>query len=235
MTRQRYFDDRAALQAALLIELQQCIQSALEARGEAVLALSGGTTPIPLYAALASSQLDWKRVQFALVDERWVDLTHEASNEAAIRQALQPALERGAQLLGMKNTAASAQEGQADCAAAYQWLPRPFDVVLLGMGEDGHTASWFPSAEGLAEALREDAPCCVAVTARESPVTGQYTERMTLSLPAVLNTRRLWLLVTGESKRGVLNVAADGESVEEIPVRAILKQTTVPLDIWWAP
>lgn len=229
------FADRPALVAGLRQHLVDTIASAIRERGIAVLALSGGSTPIPLYAELAGEALDWSRVEFVLVDERWVNMDHAASNEAAIREALAPALVAGATLTGMKNPAATAADGLELCNDAYGRLPRPFDLVLLGMGEDGHTASLFPHADGLDAALADDAPCCVAITAHQSAVTGANTERMTLSLPAIRDARETILLITGDAKQRVLDQAIAGDDVSAMPVRALLQRGNSSLTVWWSP
>jgi len=230
------FSDRNDLVATLKKHLVDVIRNAIAERGQATLALSGGSTPLPLYAELANESLDWERVCVALVDERWVNADHPASNETAIRSALAPALAAGATLIGMKNASTSASAGLPDCLQAYDALRLPFDLVLLGMGEDGHTASWFPHAAGLDEALAKDAPRCAAVIAQQSAVTGANTERMTLTLPAIASARDIVLLITGDSKQRVLESAiARPQAVADMPVRALLAYESAPLDVWWSP
>ena len=236
MSTERFFTARAALTEALCAALLRAIDAGIAARGVALVGLSGGGTPLPVYRQLAEQPRDWSRVVFALVDERWVPLDHPASNERALRQALAPALERGARLQGMKTPASSAAEGLAACTSAYRALPLPFDLVLLGMGEDGHIASLFPQAQGLATALDKtrDAPCA-AITAARSAVTGECTERMTLTLAALCRARELALLIVGEQKRRALAEAAAGSDVATMPVRALLGRDAPPLTLWWAP
>lgn len=230
------FDARDALVSALKSHLLNTIQHSIAERGKAVLALSGGSTPIPLYAELALEPLEWGKVCFALVDERWVDADHPASNETAIRSALAPALAAGAMLIGMKNSSANAHEGLPACLDAFDALPLPFDLVLLGMGEDGHTASWFPHAHGLEDALAQDAPRCAAVIAKPSKVTGDNTERMTLTLPAVASARDIVLLITGDSKRHVFEIAIKHpRNIFDMPVRALLADDAAPIEVWWSP
>lgn len=229
------FDAREALIEALVAHLHALIESAVAARGQAVLALSGGSTPIPVYAAIAQHRMDWPKVRFVLVDERWVDADHPASNETALRHALAPALAAGASLVGMKTPHATAGQGLDSCLARYRTLAMPFDVVLLGMGEDGHTASLFPHAVGLMQALAAEAPPCAVIHAQHSAVTGANTERMTLTLPAIINTREIILLITGEGKQRVLEQALGDGAVEAMPVRALLQQVELPLVVWSSP
>jgi len=136
----------------------------------------------------------------------------------------------------MKNTADTAQEGLADCEAAYQQLAQPFDITILGMGNDGHTASLFPHANGLEAALNPDSPeLCTAIIAHQSEVTGAITERMTLSLAGLLQSKTLVLLITGQEKLDVLRKAQAGTDVAEMPIRAVLQQDRVPVVVYWAP
>lgn len=234
MVSERLFESRAELTAALQQECEQALVAAVEERGEATFMVSGGSSPEALYKAMSNSDLPWEFIYVALVDERWVDYDHDKSNEAFVVKSLIQNKAAVTNLVGMKNTAESAQEGLADCEAAYQQLAQPFDITILGMGSDGHTASLFPHANGLQEALTTSA-LCAAINAHPSEVTGAITERMTLSLNGLLQSRSLVLLITGEEKLNVLRAAQAGTDVNEMPVRALLQQDRVPLTIYWAP
>jgi 6-phosphogluconolactonase len=236
MAIEKLFDDRASLVAALQAECVSALQAALEERGEATFMVSGGSTPEPLYRSLSEVDLDWSSVYVALVDERWVDFEHDKSNEAFTVRTLMQNKAAAAHLIGMKNTAETAVEGLADCESVYQQLAQPFDMTILGMGSDGHTASLFPHAQGLTEALNPESDAlCAAIMAHQSEVTGTVTERMTLTLAGLLRSRRLVLLLTGEDKLRVLREAQAGTDVETMPIRAVLQQDRVPLEIYWAP
>ena len=198
--------------------------------------VSGGSTPEPLYKALSNSDLDWESVYVALVDERWVDIGHDKSNEAFTVKHLIQNKAAAANLIGMKNSAETAAAGLADCEAAYQQLAQPFDITILGMGSDGHTASLFPHAQGLDEALNPDSDSlCAAITAKQSEVTGAIVERMTLSLAGLLRSKSLVLLITGEEKLAVLRAAQGEGDVKDMPIRAVLRQDRVPVTVYWAP
>jgi 6-phosphogluconolactonase len=222
--------------AALEAECVAALTKAVEERGEATFMVSGGSTPEPLYKSLSNQNLPWESIYVALVDERWVDFEHDKSNEAFTVKHLIQNKAAATNLVGMKNTAATAQEGLADCEAAYQQLAQPFDVTILGMGSDGHTASLFPHANGLDAALNPDSPeLCAAIIAHQSEVTGAITERMTLSLAGLLKSKVLVLLITGQEKLDVLRKAQAGTDVKEMPIRAVLQQDRVPVVIYWAP
>lgn len=236
MLTEKLFESRTDMIAALQEECLAALRSAIDERGEATFMVSGGSSPEPLYKSLSTVALDWDSVYIALVDERWVDFDHDKSNEAFIVRTLMQNQAAKANLVGMKNTADTAAEGLADCEAAYQQLAQPFDVTILGMGSDGHTASLFPHAQGLTAALDPTAaPLCAAIIANQSEVTGTVTERMTLTLAGLLRSRSLLLLITGEEKLNVLRQAQAGKDVSEMPVRAVLQQQQVPVTVYWAP
>lgn len=236
MLNEKLFENRAEMIAALQAECLSALSEAIETRGEASFMVSGGSTPEALYKSMSEVDLAWDSVYVALVDERWVDFDHDKSNEAFTVKTLMQNKAAAANLIGMKNSAATAAEGLADCESVYQQLAQPFAVTILGMGSDGHTASLFPHAPGLVEALDpEGTTLCAAITAHPSEVTGAITERMTLTLAGLLKSRTLILLITGDEKLAVLRKAQAGNDVSEMPMRAILQQQQVPVTLYWAP
>ena len=236
MLTERLFESRQEMVAALHAECVQALSSAVEERGEATFMVSGGSTPEPLYKSLSDADIDWGAIYVALVDERWVDFDHEKSNEAFTVKSLIQNKAAIANVVGMKNTAETPQEGLSDCEAAYQQLAQPFDITILGMGSDGHTASLFPHADGLDAALNpESNELCAAITAKQSEVTGAFVERMTLSLAGLLKSKSLVLLITGDEKLAVLRKAQAGTDAKEMPIRAVLQQQKVPVIVYWAP
>jgi 6-phosphogluconolactonase len=236
MLTERLFSTRDEMIAELQQVCVNALNEAIENRGEATFMVSGGSTPEPLYKSMSQLELDWESVYVALVDERWVDFDHDKSNEAFTVKHLIQYKAAVANLVGMKNTAETAAEGLADCEAAYQQLAQPFDITILGMGNDGHTASLFPHAQGLDAALNpESTELCTAITAIQSEVTGAFTERMTLTLAGLLRSKALFLLITGDEKLAVLRKAQAGSDVNEMPIRAVLQQDRVPVVVYWAP
>jgi 6-phosphogluconolactonase len=236
MVKEFLFPDQNQLFTSLANNCQSHLQKSITTNGVASLMVSGGSTPVPLYEALAKSDMDWKNIHVALVDERWVDKEHNASNEALIYRSLLHSKAEKAPFMGMKNSTANAIAGCLETEAQYQKLPQPFTVTILGMGSDGHTASLFPHAEGLSEALAEDNQQLTApIMAIQSEVTGVNTERVTLTLSGLLKSERLILIITGEEKLAVFREAISEGAVEDMPIRALLRQNKVPFELYWAP
>ena len=225
------FPDALTLAHALCGEIKVDLEEALDVRGAASLIVSGGRTPLTLFAQLRTETLDWPKIWVALADERWVETTSEASNERMVRENL--LLERAApaRFVGLKNPAPTPEAGADWAWRALSRVPRPYDVVVLGMGDDGHTASLFPGSLALSRALDATAPPgCVAVNALAAPHA-----RVSLNLAALLDSRRIVLHIEGEKKWQVYQRARMPGSGAELPVRAILQQREVPVDVYWAP
>jgi 6-phosphogluconolactonase len=165
-----------------------------------------------------------------------VDNDHSASNEALVKRSLLINNAKAAEFIGMKTSAITALAGQAETEANYRRLPQPFSLAIVGMGPDGHTASLFPHAKGLAQAIQTDNEnLTAAIKATQSEVTGPNTERLTLTLSALMKTDRLVILFTGEDKLTVFNAAQKPGSIEDMPIRALLHQEQVPVELYWAP
>jgi 6-phosphogluconolactonase len=226
MPREHFFDSDAELLAALEQDVVATLDSAIKNAGRAVLAVSGGNTPKPLFERLASAPIAFEHLFITLVDERWVDVSDDASNEAMVRETLLQGQAVAAHFVPLKNAAATATAGVAATATALATLPRPFDLVLLGMGDDGHTASLFPGAAQLKEGLSTTAPC-LAVTPPAAP-----HERMTLSAHRLLDTKRLILHISGAAKMKAYQEAMADGPVDDHPIRFFLRQQQVPIDVY---
>lgn len=236
MISEHFFGDRDSLSAALSMECQLLLSRAVSERGSASFLVSGGSTPQPLYRKLATAELPWRDVSVALVDERWVEPGADGSNETFVRDNLLQQRAAEAHYIATKNGHASAAAGLAECERAYAALPRPFDLAILGMGPDGHTASLFPHAHGLETALDLNRrQLCAAIEAIPSTVTGALIERMTLSLYGLLQSRQLHLMITGEEKLQVYRTARDNDDLASMPISAVLRQERVPVSVYWAP
>ena len=225
------FPDAIALAHALSGEIEVDLGEAIAARGAASLVVSGGRTPKRLYEQLRTEKLDWAKVWVTLADERWVETTSELSNERLVRETLLTGAAAAARFVGLKNPAATPEAGAEWATRALTRAPRPFDVVVLGMGEDGHTASLFPGSLALSRALDPSAPPgCVAVNALAAPHA-----RMSLNLAALLDSRRIILHFEGEAKWQVYLRARAPGAAAELPVRAVLHQKETPVDVFWSP
>lgn len=230
------FPDALGLARALAGEIQVELQEAIAARGHASLVVSGGRTPIALFHQLAAEKLAWDKVWVTLADERWVDVHDAASNERLVRAELLRDHAATAQFIGLKNAAATPEAGVEWAWRSLARIAKPFDVVVLGMGDDGHTASLFPPTSTnpsphLTQALNTSLPpTCVAMQAPVEP-----RARLSLNLNALLDTRRIILHIQGESKWSVYQAAKAHGPVAQLPVRAVLHQQLVPVEVFWSP
>lgn len=223
------FDDREAMAEAMADDVADLLRAAIDDRGRASLAVSGGSTPEAMFRCLSEQGLAWERVIVTLVDERWVPPDASDSNERLVRTALLQGPAAAARFVGLKNPATTPEAGLAETERALREVPRPFDVMVLGMGDDGHTASLFPGTAELAAALDPTAPACASVR----PPALQ--PRMTLTLPAILDSRYILLLLAGRSKWDIYKQVLAGTDATAMPIRAVFAQTRAPLEVYWAP
>jgi 6-phosphogluconolactonase len=230
-TRLKRFPTMAELAQALAADVAQTLARAIDARGGASLIVSGGRTPVKFFEQLRAQPIEWRRVCIALADERWVDPSDPGSNEKMVREVLLRDRAAEARFAGLKNAAPSPDLGAVSAWETFARIPRPFDVTLLGMGDDGHTASLFPGSPNLAIALRATtAAGCVGMRAPSAP-----QPRLSLNLSALLDSRRILILIEGEGKLSTYETAGGAGPVEEMPVRAVLRQNRVPVEVIWAP
>lgn len=235
MINEQQFDDFDRLIKRLLSDSQTAIEQALADNARCSLLLSGGTTPAPFYRQLAKQPLAWHDIDIGLVDERWVAPAHAASNEKLLRENILIAHATAARFVAMKNTAATAQQGEAECNKHYQEMAVPA-LCILGMGNDGHTASLFPAARGLKAGLdKHNNQACVAISATPSEVTGDYTERMSLTINTIKRSHYIALVICGEKKWHSYQQAKLLGDVEAMPVRALLHDPDCCVNVYYAP
>lgn len=224
------FQDPEILVAELADRIGRSLLKSIAVHGRASLAVSGGSTPKPLFRQLSALDIPWQDVVITLVDERWVDPADRASNEQLVHRYLLQDRAAAAVFVGLKNVFPAAAEGEARCEQALRKVPQPFTVLVLGMGNDGHTASLFPGSAQLAAATdMNSGKTCMAVTPADAP-----HERMTLTLPAILNAEEIILHLTGSEKKEVLAKAQEAGPAEDMPVRFILRQGETPVAVYWA-
>lgn len=223
------FENTSALDHELADKAVAELGEATAKRGVGYLVVSGGRTPLTFFHELSQRELAWDKVVVLLADERWVSADHQDSNERLVRENLLINEAYHAKLVPLKNNAAHAAEGQLECERVLSPLGK-FDLVILGMGNDGHTASLFPFADALGVGLdMQSGRSCVAVTPKDAP-----HERISLTLPRLLDTRNLIIHIVGDNKERVLDAALAGDDAKEMPVRAVLQQSRINADIYWA-
>jgi 6-phosphogluconolactonase len=229
----RAFENGETMFEALAEMTAASLAATVARTGKAGLVVSGGTTPGDLFDILSRKSAPWDRVEVTMSDERWVEPTSDRSNEKLVRSRLLVGNAAAARLVPFKTVAPHARAAEKTVHEAVMAMPRPFDVVLLGMGTDGHTASLIPGSEGLAGALNTADP--MYVRAVNPPKLSEMGERMTLTLRAILDSKRIVILIKGEAKRAAYHGALAGEDILAEPVRAVLKQTAAPVDVYWSP
>ncbi len=219
----------AALVPVLAGEIAATLATAVSARGRATLAVSGGSTPRGLFAALAARDLPWADITVTLVDERWVSPEHADSNARLVREHLLKGSAASARFVGLTTSAATPFEAVVEVDERLRAQAMPLDVAVLGMGEDGHIASFFADAAELPAALGDTQHLCCGLRPLHAPHL-----RMTLTLPCLLSASRLFLHLVGASKRAVLEAAMQEGPVAALPVRAVLHNARRPLEIHYA-
>ena len=229
--RQADFADGADLAEALAGKVAAALAVAIGERGQATLAVSGGNTPKAFFAALSKQPLAWEKVTVSLVDERMVPPSHERSNHrlASLNLLQNRAAEAG--FVPLYSRKDDAEDAAQAASAAIDALALPFDVVVLGMGTDGHTASFFPGGSTL-EAVTDPA-CARSVMAIEAPGAGE--PRLTLTLPRIVDAGMIVLHIEGDAKKAVLAKALGAGPEAEMPVRSVLRHAKTPVEIYWAP
>lgn len=226
----RSFADKPTLARELAQSVADRIRAAIAARGTAAIAVSGGSTPGKFFQALGKTKdIEWDKVIVTLVDERWVDETNDRSNALLVNEKMlqgPAAIARFFPLYSGGSEPDAAQVAKTNALLAD--LPTPFAAVILGMGSDGHTASFFPGGDTLDAALTSPGP----TLAIRAPGAGE--PRITFTLPRLLETDVLYLHIEGDEKAQVLETALADGPVADMPVRAVLR-SGAPVTVYWCP
>ncbi|AZO09660.1 6-phosphogluconolactonase [Mesorhizobium sp. M3A.F.Ca.ET.080.04.2.1] len=223
------FGDRQQLAAALAGQVAARLTSAIAKRGTALLAVSGGTTPAKFFAALSLMPIAWDNVTVTLIDERFVPPSSPRSNARLVAANLLQNKAAAARFVPLYHEAASIEEAAGSDSEALNSLPWPLDVAILGMGADGHTASFFPDADNLSALLDPSAQRIVL------PVHAQSAgePRLTLTMARIIAADFLALHIEGEDKRTAFEGAMGPGAAK--PIRKVLEAAPIPVEVFWAP
>lgn len=218
----RYFNSLADCTRDVVEDMTSYLGRTIEKHGKASLAVSGGRTPKYIFPLLSKASLPWAKITLTLADERWVASDHIDSNEGLARRLLMQGAAAQAQFIGLKSNHDDPLLGQQTIESSLAGLAWPLDAIYLGMGEDGHIASLFPGGDWETCDGR-----CVGVSA-----TSSRQARMSLTPSALLEARKIYLVISGSEKCTVLERALQPGPVSKLPVRIILHQDEVPVEIF---
>ncbi|WP_074380590.1 6-phosphogluconolactonase [Bartonella doshiae] len=225
------FETPTTLASALADRVAAELSISVLERKRAILAVSGGRTPELFFHYLSKADIDWQNIIITLVDERFVPAHHERSNEHMVRRYLLQNFAAKARFVGLYQKAITVELAAFTAANRINTLPRPFDVIVLGMGVDGHTASFFPDADRLKQALDLQTQALVLPLHAKSTLE----PRLSLTLPVIIQSRCIILHFEGFQKRDCFEeVCQDGSEIE-MPVRAVLRNAHHLVQVYWSP
>ncbi|MCU1729999.1 6-phosphogluconolactonase [Pseudomonas sp. 7P_10.2_Bac1] len=221
------FKSPEVLAEGLALKVAEQLNEAIAQRGVATLVVSGGRSPVAFFQSLIKQPLDWSKVVVSLADERWVPVEHADSNAGLLKKHLLHGPAAKARFVGLYNAASNLDEAANQANDLLAELPA-IDVLILGMGDDGHTASLFPNSPHLVEALQLDNPRrCWPMLAPTVP-----HQRLSMSRSLLASAKTKVLSISGQSKLNTLNDALAGTDIAALPIRAFLQPT---LEIYWCP
>lgn len=227
------FASREAASRGVAAMVASALEDGIQTNGSVSFLVSGGSTPKRTFALLSEIELAWDKVDIGLIDERCVPFSHAASNAGLALQSLLQGKASKASFVPMATDEGTEAGTLAEINARYEALI-PARCIILGMGNDGHTASWFPGASNLDDAFDARSDPVVHIDASGCKVAGEITNRLTLTRAAIAQARQAILILFGDEKKRVFE-AAMTKSVEEAPIRAAIEDLGNKLMTVWAP
>lgn len=223
------FQSQDALIEVLSKSIIDQLQEAIDKKGKASLLVSGGSTPKPLFKKLSEASVAWEKVSIGLCDERWIPSLDKNSNENLVKTYLLQGQASKATFIGMYNEALDVDMAEKWCTEKMKEALFPFDVIVLGMGNDAHTASLFPDNVKLEKAFDlENEDLCIAI----EPTTAPYT-RMSLTCSAILSATHIYLHFEGEEKLAVYGDVITGDDMYKMPIRSVLNQDMKDVEVYY--
>ncbi|AAZ26224.1 6-phosphogluconolactonase [Colwellia psychrerythraea] len=225
------FNARNDLDNELASTVSDILAKAIKEKGKASIAVSGGSTPKGFFSVLSQSDIDWSKVTITLADERWVPIDSEASNTRLVHENLLQNKAEKAKFFHLKQGDELTDETLEDLNVAASKILLPLDVLILGMGEDGHTASLFPCSDQITSGLDETND---AALLKVQPKTAPH-QRISFTFASLMTSKNIFLHSCGEGKKTVLTQVLNGDDPFEMPIRAFLQHPSLNTQIFWAP
>lgn len=222
------FLEQKELIDALSLNIIANLEKAILEKGKASLIVSGGSTPKPLFEKLSSFDIAWDKVKVALCDERWINPKDKDSNEKLVKNSLLINFASKSQFISMYQEKIDIEDAQELCSDIYKKELFPFDVLILGMGNDGHTASLFPNNIKLKEAFEINNRLCICMEPNDAPY-----KRMSLTKKAILSANNIYLHFEGIEKQNIYKKVLEGVDRYEMPIASILNQDKKIIEVYY--
>jgi len=217
-----------SLATDLCHSIGEILTETIRTRGRASMALSGGITPIPLFKELSLLNIDWMKVDLTITDDRWVDPKNADSNELLVRTHLIKNKASKVNFIPLKNTSKTAKDGKKNSEEMLKNIMLPFDVIVLGMGSDGHTASLFPCSDELPDAMNlNNLNYLISISPKSAPY-----QRISLTAKMIIDAKNVFLHLNGSNKLHTLENAMELKNSSKTPIYAFLENG---LNIYWSP
>lgn len=225
----RVFESKKELDKRLAKDAARILGDAVEAKGEATLVVSGGSTPLRFFSFLCEQEVQWSKVTVLLADERWVEPDSYESNELLVRKHLLVKAASSARFIPFKTSHDNPFDALPQLDGVLSMLGS-FDLVILGMGADGHTASLFSDSGTIDQGLDMDSGRqCIGVNPFAAP-----HKRISMTLPRLLDSKQIIVHITGDEKKAVLEEARKKNNPLILPIAAVLNQDQTPVAVYWA-